>query len=43
MIPPSKFLMRKLAGMVIVTLALVGCSVPVVILAMQTAEYVFGR
>ncbi len=33
---------RKLAGMAIVTLALLGCSVPVVIFAVQTAEYVFG-
>jgi hypothetical protein len=39
----SKFLMRKFAGMVIVTLAFAGCSVPVVILAMQTVQYVFGR
>ncbi len=43
MIPHSKFLMRKFAGTVIVMLAFAGCSVPVVILAMQTAEYVFGR
>ncbi len=35
-------LMRKFAGTVIVVLALAGCSVPVVIFAMQTAAYVFG-
>lgn len=43
MMSPSKFFMRKFAGMVLVTLAFAGCSVPVVILAMHTAEYVFGH
>jgi hypothetical protein len=38
----SRFSMRKYAGMVLVMLAFAGCSVPVVILAMHTAEYVFG-
>ncbi|ETW93098.1 MAG: hypothetical protein ETSY2_52015 [Candidatus Entotheonella gemina] len=31
------------AGKVLVALAFAGCSVPVVILAMQTAAYVFGQ
>ncbi|ETW94291.1 MAG: hypothetical protein ETSY1_35550 [Candidatus Entotheonella factor] len=35
--------MRKYAGMVLVTLAFAGCSVPVVILAMQTAAYMLGQ
>lgn len=33
---------QQLAGMAIVTLAFIGCSVPVCIFAMQTAGYVFG-
>jgi hypothetical protein len=39
----SQTFIRKFAGVVLVTLALACCSVPVVILAMQTAEYVFGQ
>lgn len=38
-----RVLMRKYAGMVLVTLAFAGCCVPVVIFAMQTAQYIFGR
>ncbi len=34
---------RKFAGMTIITLAFIGCSVPVFILAIQTAEYLFGN
>jgi len=38
----SKTLMRQLAGVVLVTLALAGCSVPLALLAMHAAEYAFG-
>lgn len=33
---------QKVVGITLFTLAFIGCSVPVVIFAMQTAEYVFG-
>lgn len=39
----SRFLMCKYAGILLATIAIAGCSVPVVILAVQTAQYVFGR
>ena len=34
---------RKCVSMALVTLAFAGCSVPVAILALHTAAYVFGR
>ena len=35
--------MRKYFDMALITLAVAGCSVPVVIFALHTAAYVFGR